>query len=424
MTKRTCILSGIVSLVLVAVVANNRAAQNPPAASLQTPRVLDTAGQRIRITEIAKGLVTPWSIAFLPDGDLLVAELPGRLRIIRNGVLDPKPVWELPHEPLYENSGTDKADGLHGLALHPQFAQNKLIYFSYIKWGERVKALNTGTEERGQTVAIARGRWDGKILQDVRDIFVADGAWNNAPDPWTPNYGGHFVFGPDNTLYVSIGDRDNLYNTDDSHLRMLAQDLSNHAGKTLRIRDDGGVPPDNPFVNRPGAKPEIYTYGHRNGYGLAVDPTTGTVWEGEIGPLGGDELNMLIPGGNYGWPLVSTGRNYSGHMVSDQPWWRAGIEMPKLFWTPSVSPSSLVFYTGNKFPRWKGNLIAGVLTTKELRRITFGEPSLPVGQEAIPLGTRPRDVIQGPDGNLYVATQVRSRDTAHTGTILRIEPAE
>lgn len=421
--KRTLIKWGIVSLLLVHVVADNHTAQNQPSTPLQTPRIVSTNGQQIRITEIANGLVTPWSIAFLPDGDLLVAELPGRLRIMRKGVLDPRPLWELPPEPLYDNSGTDKADRLHGLALHPQFAQNKLIYFSYIKWGEPIKALNSATEKRGHTIAIARGRYDGKTLADVRDVFVAD-AWNSAPDPWTPNYGGHIVFGKDNTLYVSIGDRDNLYNTDDSSLRMKIQDLSNHAGKTLRIRDDGGVPPDNPFVNRAGAKPEIFTYGHRNGYGLAVDPTTGNVWEAEIGPLGGDELNMLVPGGNYGWPLVSTGRNYSGNLVSDQPWWRPGIEMPKLFWTPSVSPSSLVFYTGDKFPRWKGNLFVGVLTTRELRRVTLTKPSFPVGQEAIPLGARPRDVAQGPDGNLYVATQVRNRDTSRTGTILRIEPVE
>src|SRR5262249_23393794 len=146
-----------------------------------------------------------------------------------------------------------------------------------------------------------------------------------------------------------------------------AQDLGSHYGKTLRIRDDGTIPPDNPFVNRPGAKPEIFTYGNRNGYGLAFHPATGDLWQVEIGPMGGDELNLLLPGRNYGWPLVSTGRNYNGTLVSEQPWWRPDMEMPKLFWTPSISPTSCVFYTGDQFPKWKGNMFIGTLTTQEIR---------------------------------------------------------
>src|SRR5437867_13028189 len=219
-------------------------------------QVFDTNNkQRIRVTPVATGLVHPWSIAFLPDGrTMLVAERSGRLRIIRDGVLAPEPVWTSPTTP------GQGVDALHTVALHPQFAQNGLVYVSYPKEGER-----------GNTLAVARGSLKGNRLEDVKEIFVAD-AWETSG-----NLAGRMLFGKDGTLLVTVGDRDRLCctGTEDNSLRMKAQDLGNHVGKTLRLRDDGSVPPDNPFVGRAGAKPEIVTYGHRNGYGLALHPRTG-----------------------------------------------------------------------------------------------------------------------------------------------------
>ena len=203
-------------------------------------------------------------------------------------------------------------------------------------------------------------------------------------------------------------------------------ETGNHVGKTLRLRDDGSVPPDNPFVDRPGAKPEIFTYGHRNGYGLAFHPETGALWQAEIGPLGGDELNILLPGRNYGWPLVSSGRNYTGTLVSDEPWSRPGMEMPRMIWVPSISPSSITFYTGDRFPRWKGSLFVGALNGKQLQRVSFNQPSQAERREPLltQLDVRIRDVRQGADGLLYVATEKRSAGDDADGTILRIEPAD
>ena len=308
-------------------------AQQPPAAAAQAatpaPAMLDIQGGQMRVITVATGLVHPWSIAFLPDGrTMLVTEKSGRLRVIRDGVLDPAPAYTVPAPPPQgrgaqagqgarggqaagqtapqagrgaqaagANPAADQAqqggragrggggqgggDLLHFVTLHPKFAQNQLVYFSYPKQGEL-----------GETLAVARGRFNGSTLVDVKDVFVAD-AWETGG-----NLAGRVMFGPDGNLYVTVGDRDRICcnGTDDNSLRMKAQALDNHIGKTLRIRDDGSVPPDNPFVGRAGAKPEIYTYGHRNGYGLAFNPETGELWQAEIGPMGGDEVNILLPG--------------------------------------------------------------------------------------------------------------------------------
>src|SRR5690606_28657435 len=288
-----------------------------------------------------------------PDGEtLLVSESPGRLRIIRQGVLDPEPVWHAPSP-----AGNDV---LHGVVAHPRFTDNRLVYAAYTK--ERADGL--------LTLAISRGRLEGGTLTGVREIFVAD-AWENARNAT----GGRMLFGPDGSLYVTIGDRDRLCGgaKDDNSIRIRAQSLADHVGKTLRLTDEGGVPADNPFVGRAGARGEIFTFGNRNGHGLAFHPETGELWQVEIGPLGGDEINILKPGGNYGWPLVSIGRNYSGTLVSDQPWYRPEMEMPRMFWVPQISPSSMAFYTGEKFPEWKGNLFVGALSGQRLERISFGQ---------------------------------------------------
>lgn len=395
------------ALFVFSVVALGQSTQTPPTPQLiaSGPQVLDVQGGKIRVVPVALGLYHPWSLAFPDARTILVAEKNGHLRMIRDGVLQPDPVWTSP-TPAGQNP-----DALHFITLHPEFTQNQLVYVSYPKHdGDRV------------TLAVARGRLSGSKLTDVEEIFVAD-AWETGG-----NLAGRIFFGPDSMLYVTVGDRDRICctGTEDNSLRMKAQSLENHVGKTLRLKDDGTVPPDNPFVNRAGAKPEIFTYGHRNGYGLAIHPETGELWQAEIGPMGGDEVNILQPGHNYGWPLVSMGRNYTGTLVSDQPWFRPGMDNPRIFWVPSISPSSIIFYTGDKFPQWKNNLFIGSLTQKTLIRMAFNQPSQAEKREPllVPLQERIRDVQQGPDGYLYVATERASGGNASDGAVLRIEPAK
>jgi aldose sugar dehydrogenase len=395
--------SSAVAVLAVALTAGSQA-QQPAARPFTSPQILDVAGGQIRVVMVASGLFHPWSLAFLPDGhSLLVVERDGRLRMIRDGVLSPDPVWTSP------TPRGQAADSLHSVALHPQFAQNGLVYLAYPKHGEL-----------GITLAVARGHLKGSTLEEVKEIFVAD-AWETSG-----NLAGRMLFGPDLTLYVTVGDRDRLCctGTEDNSLRMKAQSLANHVGKTLRLKDDGSVPPDNPFVGKAGARSEIFTYGHRNGYGLAFHPETGELWQAEIGPMGGDEVNILIGGHNYGWPLVSTGRNYTGTLVSDQPWARPGMDNPRIHWVPSISPSSIMFYTGDKFPQWKNNLFVGALTTRQLQRIAFNQPSQAERREPllVPLGARIRDVQQSPDGYIYVITEQAIRGETADGMVLRIEP--
>ncbi|HET7133255.1 MAG TPA: PQQ-dependent sugar dehydrogenase, partial [Gammaproteobacteria bacterium] len=264
---------------------------------------------RIHVVTMAYGLVRPWHIAFLPGGsDMLVTELPGQLRIVRGGKLDSKPIPGWPAEAL-------SARSLNSVVLHPDFERNRTLYFSYVKQ----------RDGGDTTVALARGRFDGTKLTNIEDVFVAD-AWG------TGATAGRAELGPDGMLYLTVGDRDAGNTTDDPSFRMKAQDLSSHVGKVLRLRDDGTAAPGNPFAGRKDAKPEIYTYGHRNVQGLAWHPRTGELWATEIGPMGGDELNLLGPGHNYGWPLVTLGKIYTGHLASEQPWSRPGMDNPQMFW--------------------------------------------------------------------------------------------
>jgi len=389
-------------VVLFLSAASIRAQQTPSIAN--GPQILDVQGGKIRVVPVATGLFHPWSIAFPDARTILVTERNGNLRMIRDGALLREPVWTSP------TPAGEAADSLHFVALHPNFAQNHWVYVSYPKSGDK-----------GITLAVARGHLNGTKLTDVQEIFVAD-AWETGG-----NLAGRVYLTPDNMLYVTVGDRDKICctGTEDNSLRMKAQKLDNDAGKTLRLRDDGTIPPDNPFVSRAGAKPEIFTYGHRNGYGLAIHPETGALWQAEIGPMGGDEVNILTAGHNYGWPLVSLGRNYTGSLVSDEPWSRPGMDNPRFFWVPSISPSSIIFYTGDKFPKWKNNLFVGSLTQTQLVRIAFNQPSQAEPREALllPLHERIRDVQQGPDGYIYVATEHATRGNTADGTVLRIEPA-
>ena len=385
-----------------------------PAGQVPTPgnplTFTTESGQRIRVSEVAGGLVHPHAVAFPDAGTILVTEKPGRLRVIKNGTLLPTPAWVAPAPPGGKPAQTDALDSLHYIALHPGFATNRLVYLSYQKYGPR-----------GSTIGVSRGTLKGDTLEDVKEIFVAE-AWDTSgANP------GRMLFGRDGTLFVTVADRDGMCcnGSEDNSQRMRAQSLDNDFGKVLRIRDDGSIPPDNPFVNRAGARPEIYTYGNRNAFGLAYHPDTGELWQSEIGPLGGDEVNVLLPGRNYGWPLVSTGRNYTGTPVSDQPWFREGMEMPRMFWVPSISPSSLMFYRGDRFKGWDKSMFLGALNGKALWRVSFGQPQQAEKREVLlaSLNLRVRDVAQGPDGNIYIATEVQSGGPAKTGTVLKIEPA-
>jgi aldose sugar dehydrogenase len=356
------------------------------------PVEYDTAeGQRIRVVAVTRELEYPFSAAFLPDGSMLVTERFGRLRIIRNGVLDPKPIEGLPKAFGAGESGLPGAvHGYMDIALHPRFAENHLLYLVY----------NKPLDEKKRVVALARGRWNGKAVEDMHDIFVMDQAGTS-----------RIAFGRDETIYMTTTGND-------------PQDPNTLGGKVLRLRDDGTVPKDNPFVGMPAHRPEVYTYGHRSALGLAMHPGTGEMWENENGPNGGDEINILRPGRNYGWPIVSYGRTYPGPWQSGYPR-HDGYEPPVVIWVPAIAVSGMTFYTGDKLPKWKGDVFVGSLRTGEipgtghLERILFNEKMEELRRESllVDLRQRIRDVRQGPDGLLYVLTDEKE------GAVLRIEPA-
>ena len=360
---------------------------------------LETATGRIRVVTIADDLESPWSMAFLPDGDILVTERPGRLRLISDGVLQAQPIAGVP-EVQYRNHG-----GLMDVALHPDFENNDLIYLTYSK-----------LSEKGGTTAVLRARYDGTRLVDATDIFVAD-AWIEAG----LNFGSRVAFDNDGMLYASVGDRG-------PSGEPLAQDLSTHHGTIVRLHDDGRIPDDNPFVDRPGAKPEIYSYGHRNPQGMTIHPETGEVWASEHGPMGGDEVNIIQAGANYGWPLVSYGRAYSGEIISEQPW-REGMEPPRYFWVPSIGISGMLFYTGNRFPEWNERFFVTGMSGMMIQSVRLGGPGVRIGTNEresmlMPLRQQVRDIRQGPDGLIYLVTRQDADRTENSGMVLRIEPVE
>lgn len=350
-----------------------------------------------RVVTVAEGLVNPWGMAFLPGGDILVTERPGRLRIVRGGKLLADPV---PGLPPVRAAGQG---GLLDVALHPDFATNRLVYFSYAKPSE------DGTKG---TTAVARGRFENDRLTGVEDVFVAE-LWSEGRG----HYGSRLAFDGKGHLYVTFGDRQvpptgNL----EAH---PAQDLSNHFGTTIRIHDDGRVPADNPFAGREGALPEIWTYGHRNGQGLAIDPATGDVWYTEHGPQGGDELNLLQPGRNYGWPVVGYGVNYRTGSAIHGATMAEGMENPVHVWTPSIAASGLVVYTGDKFPEWRGSIFAGGLAGQQVVRLTMDGRRVMNQEQLFQRRGRVRDVRQGPDGYIYLAIEdSRGEPTP----IVRLEP--
>ena len=365
--------------------------QRPPSPPLPTQaQDYDLSGTKYRVAPVVSGLVNPWSLTFLPNGDMLVTEKPGRLRVVRGGKLETAPVTGTP-EVWAVGQG-----GLLEVLPHPQFAKNQWLYLTYSK----------PCGEKAATTALFRARFDGKALVEGKDLFVADNC-----NTGNPHFGSKLAFGRDGLLYMTIGERGD---------RNRSQNTAIHGGKILRLTEDGAAAPGNPFVGKDGYKPEIYSYGHRNPQGLAFQPGTDVLWANEHGPQGGDELNIVKAGANYGWPVASYGREYGpdGALVSMHPW-KEGIEEPVLTWSPSIGISGMIFYTGDKFPQWKGHIFVGGLSGTALHRLAFNEKGGLLGREALltEVRQRIRDVRQGPDGHIYVAV-----DSAQGG-VLRIEPA-
>jgi glucose/arabinose dehydrogenase len=342
---------------------------------------------------VAEGLIYPWSIAFLPNGDMLITERSGRLRIVRNGVLDPDPIPGVP-EVWFRGRG-----GFLDVRLHPDFESNQLVYFTYTKPNE--------TATHG-AMAMARGRFDGQRLTEVEDIFVAHPYVDRAG-----HLGSRLAFDKEGYIYMSTGDLSMVIPTDIPREEHPSQDLSNHAGTIVRLHDDGRVPSDNPFVNTPGALPEIWSYGHRNVQGLAVDPESGELWATEHGPHGGDELNHILRGRNYGWPVIGYGimSDGTGTPIHENTM-QEGMETPVDFWLPSIAPSGLMVYTGDSFPKWRGDIFVGAMrghALHRLRRTKLTDGSYRIGRiEEPPMLQgfgRIRDVVQGPEGYVYLAIE-------------------
>ncbi len=381
------------------------AAQQPPPIGVAPvaigpgPFVFDSAEQhQLRVVVVARGLSHPFSLAMLPSGDALVTERGKTVRIVRQAtgpkpVLEPAPVSGLPAPPAI------RGGGVQDVVLHPKFADNGLVYVSYNKAGD-------GAAAGKSAVALGRGRLEGNALTGFMEIFAGEFKDGNS--------GSRIAFAPDGLVYLTTGAGSGAY----------AQELSSVYGKVLRLKDDGSVPPDNPYLGRPGARPEVFSLGHRDQLGLAVHPATGALLAADHGPNGGDEVNVVLARRNFGWPNSSYGRNYDGSRFSDAPV-ATGEEQPLLLWVPSIAPTGLAVYTGDKFPAWKGNLFVGsarrgeVPRTGGLERVVLNDRLQELRRETLltELHQRIRDVRQGPDGLLYVITD------EDDGVLLRLEPA-
>ena len=366
-------------------------------ARLSAQGTMRTALHDYRVVTVAEGLVQPWSIAFVPGGDLLITERPGRLRIVRGGKLLPTPVAGVP-DVAFENQG-----GLLEVALHPNFAANRLVYLTYAK---------RRPNGAGNTTALVRAKFEKDALTGVTQLFESVSTGGG-------HFGGKIAFDGKGHLFLTLGDRQvppegNL----EAH---PAQDLSNHHGKVVRLNDDGTVPADNPFVNRAGAKPEIWSYGHRNVQGIAIDPATGNVWTNEHGPQGGDELNLDRAGKNYGWPVIGFGVNYTTGKAIHAGTHREGMEQPLHLWVPSIGISGAMFYTGDRFPQWKGQLFTGGMVGEQLGRVTIAGDKVLARETILPGLGRIRDVRQGLDGYIYLVTE---DDDGKPTPVVRLEPVD
>ena len=341
-----------------------------------------------KATEVAKGLDHPWSMAFLPNGSMLVSERSGRLRVIANGALDPLPIAGVP------SVHTGSQAGLFDVVLHPKFAENHWIYLSYA----------AGTRAANGT-RVARAQLEDRVLRNLKVIFEATPLKDT-----NDHYGGRIAFLPDGTFVLTVGEG--------FEYRERAQDLSCDFGKIVRLNEDGSIPKDNPFVGQANVRPEIYSWGHRNPQGLVFDAQRGILWETEHGPRGGDELNVIVAKKNYGWPIITYGMDYSGAYVSPYTQ-RPGLEQPVIYWTPSIAPSGLALYRGDRFPEWKGDLFVGALAYRHLRHVHLDREGRVLSQEQLLVDKhwRIRDVRESPDSYLYVST-----DEAD-GRVLRLEPS-
>ncbi|MFX4228757.1 MAG: PQQ-dependent sugar dehydrogenase [Porticoccaceae bacterium] len=385
--KKTYQLLTLVCLMLVGVLS----------AHAQTSDTYFATHHNYRTVAMADGLVQPWSMAWLPNGDMLITEKPGRLRILRDGQLLADAVPGVP-EVFYQGQG-----GLFDVVPHPDFADNQLLYLSFAK--------PTGGD--GSTTAIVRGRFVNDRLTNVEEIFSANSVGRG-------HYGGRIAFDEDGYLFLSIGDRQAAPEGDlENH---PAQDTSNHHGAIVRLNDDGSVPNDNPFVGERGYEPAIWSYGHRSPQGLAFHPETGDLWETEHGPQGGDELNHIVAGNNYGWPVIGYGVNYGPGKPIHDSIRRDGMEQPEHIWVPSIGTSGLMIYTGDKFPEWYGDIFAGGLVGTQLGHIMLEDDYRTVEREETLLADigRIRDVRQGPEGYIYVAIDGGDDMT----TIMKLEPVE
>lgn len=349
--------------------------------------VFESEKARFRVVTLVRDLDHPWGLAFLPDGDMLITERPGRLLRVDGTTREKRPVQGLP--PI----AAIGQGGLLDVALHPEFATNGLVYLSF-----------AGEDDEGAGTEVARGRLVGDSLADVAIIFRA-----RPKSGGGRHFGSRLLFDTDGRLLITLGDRGD---------RPRAQDLGDHAGSIIRIEDDGAVPVDNPFRQTPGARPEIYTYGNRNVQGIALDPGSGRVWANEHGPQGGDEVNLILPGRNYGWPVITYGRNYVIGTRIGEGTHKDGMEQPALQWTPSIAPSGMTVYAGDKFPGWRGNLFVGALKFRLIARLEVEGDKI-VHEERLledVLG-RIRDVRTGPDGYIYLLTDQSD------GVLARLEPA-
>jgi aldose sugar dehydrogenase len=357
--------------------------------ALAAPRgPVETEAATFRVAEVAGGLEHPWAVAFLPDGGMLMTERPGRLRLVEDGRLRDEPVAGVPEV------HARRQGGLLDVAVDPEFEQNRQIYLSYAH------------EQDGKTTTrVMRARFSPDGLTDQRVIFEAKPLVDSSM-----HFGSRLAFGNDGTLYVTVGER---YSE-----REKAQDLGTHLGKVLRINKDGSVPEDNPFVGRQGALPEIYTYGHRNPQGLAADPRDGRVWENEHGAKGGDEINVLEAGANYGWPEVAYGVNYDGSTIGTGRTEAPGVEPPLFYWDPSIAPSGMAFYLGDRFPGWRGDVLVGALKYQLVSRLDLDGQGRVIKEERFLEGElgRIRDVAAGPDGLVYLLTD------EDPGALYRLEP--
>lgn len=342
---------------------------------------------------VAKDLERPWGMAWLPDGAILITERVGRVKIFRNGSLEQIAIAEIP------NLFVSGQAGLMDISLHPRFAQNNLVYLTY----------SSGNFQSNHT-SILRAKFDGKALVEPQVIFEVKPSKSG-----NQHFGSRIVWLPDDTMLIAIGDGGNPpLQLDGELIRNQAQKLNSQLGKVLRLKDDGSIPSDNPFVKTASANPAIWSYGHRNIQGLFADPISKQVWSTEHGSRGGDELNLIEAEKNYGWPVVTFSQEYTGGKISKEVS-RPNMVDPKLVWTPAIAPSGLLLYRGNIFPNWEGNLFAGGLVSKSIVRIKI-EGNKTIVQETIPVGQRVRDVRQGKDGFIYIVTDEQA------GQLIRLEP--